>query len=556
MEFDMGGRWRARGGFSLAMVFFLAAWREYTFDGGVAVFLMLCAIALPFLTLTGRIITASSILGSSFVMLDIADRIKHAQLRQHLHHQDINIILQFVREGNLGFFFQYITIVIPVLVAFAIFLWLVIFCWRYECRTSERVDVPYIYSIILAIGALFSTHFFMSSSYMMAVRQQLPPRVAADGSAVRVSALLAAWSESRALSKTLDADRKAFAALKKKEETRFCGNCPDIVIIHLESVYDPKIEKAYERVPPLLDLIGDNIEKWGTSIRVNTWGGNSVVTEFEVMCSVNHELFSWGGLQPHINVSPFFKGCLGNELKNLGYKSSVLYSLNGSFSNVRAAFARYGFEDFRDFEALGLPKKWSELHDRLVYERLIGDLRETRKSPRAYFVSTNWNHGPHGFHNLPEKFAGLTERFAGPYDPAQADSPALADYVNRLNDSVTALNDLLAYARSATFPIVIMAYGDHHPSFDKNYSERTVKTLDDPDYYTPLMMFRNFHASMPDAVATLPVEESAYQLARFAGIAPLSSLELIHQIQLGCDGDQRKCLERDKSRLRAIHLEE
>lgn len=550
----MGQPWVIRGALPLAIIFFLVAWREYTFAGFMAVFFMLCAIALPVMTLTGRVITASSIVGGMLVMLDIADRIKHGQLRQHLHHQDMRIILQFIRERSFGFFLQYIYVFVPAIFALAIFLALVIFIWRFERRRMERIRNPLALTFILAIFAAYSIYVFMGSNYMDAVRRQLPPRVAADRSAVRVSALLAAWSESLTLSKTLDADRVAFAGTRKKEKARSCQNCPDIVIIHLESVYDPKLEKTYEKMPPLIDLVGENFEKWGTSIKVNTWGGNSVVTEFEIICSVNHGLFSWGGLQPHINVSPFFKGCLGNELKNLGYTSNVLYSLNGSFSNVRAAFSQYGFDNFRDFESLSLPEKWSDLHDRLIYARLIADLKEPRRSPRAYFVSTNWNHGPHGFQNLPEKFAGSTEKFAGPYDPGQADSPALADYVNRLNDSVTALDELLAYARSVTFPVVILAYGDHHPSFAKHYSEQTIQALKEPDYITPLMMFRNFRGEVPQPVAAIPVEESAYFLALYAGIAPLSNLERIHHIQAGCSGDQRKCSEREKSELRAIQL--
>ena len=539
--------WFAAGGLVLSVSFVLVAYREYTLYGSVAVFVLLLALALPIVGITGRLFTTALVIAALLCAIDIGDRTKFGELRQHLHHHDLGILMQFIREMNLGFFQQYASVAGSVLVGALAFLIIVVVVWRLESRHSGRLRIPVAGIFALVCGAAVATWSFMGGDYMAAVKRQLPPRMAAERAPWRLSAALASFSESISLSKVLAADRAAFPASKDRLPRAICQNCPDIIIIHLESVYDPIFEQTYSNMPPLSDLIGEGINKWSTLINVHTWGGNSVVTEFELLCSLNHELFGWAGFQPHINVAPFLDGCLGKELKSIGYQNNVLYSLNGSFSNVRKAFSKYGFDHFRDFSSLGLPKKWSELHDRKIYEHLLKALNEPRKAPRSYFVSTNWNHGPHGLNKV-------TEKFVGPYDAARADTPALADYVNRLNDSISALREVIEYVKSAPYSVVVLAYGDHHPAFAKHYSKETKQTFAEPDYLTPLLIMRNFVGEPLEQKSIISVEEAAYYMAQFAGISPLPSLEDIHTIQVGCSGDQRDCNEKEKGALRAVQL--
>lgn len=524
----------------------ITAAREYTFSGALAVFSLLTLGSLAGTLITGRIFTTALLLSGALGTLDFADRIKFSELRQHLHHQDAGIVIQFVRELNLGFFLQYSSIALPSTIAALAFVSVIVLSWRFEMPMAST-QTRALLGIPLSLVATVSWILFISSPYLIAVRSQLPPRVSADRAPLRISAALAGLTESVALANTLAADRAVQAAEMPRPERSSCDRCPDIIIVHLESVYDPQFETAFTQMPALGNLVGGQLEKWNSLIRVHTWGGNSVVTEFELLCSVNHELFGWGGLQPHINVSPFISGCLGNELKSLGYKNNVLYSLNGSFSGVRTAFEKYGFDNFQDFTSLNLPTKWSELHDRLIYEKLFTSMIEPRDGPRSYFVSTNWNHGPHGLKSI-------EKHYPGPYSPEQADSPALADYVNRLNDSISGLNEIAEFIATAPYPVVVLAYGDHHPAFVKNYTPDVTTEFEDADYMTPLIMFRNFDGEKVEPVRAITVEETSYYLSRFAGIAPLGRLEEIRTIQSRCGGDQRQCPKDDQRRLRSVHL--
>lgn len=522
--------------------------REYTLHGSMAVFCILISIFALLTSIVGRPLTSAILAGGAMALIDYADRLKFREMRQHLHHHDFGIVLQFVREMELGMLYQYWDSAIVILFCLFFYISLVTALWRLEKPIFRSLKARLITIATLALLVAQGSWTFMASSYLAAVKEQMPARLAADRAPLRMSAALAALSASWALSDTLALDAAQNAMAKKSSGPDHCANCPDIIIVHLESVYDPQMEEAYAHVPPLARLIETDMDVWNTSMRVHTWGGNSVVTEFELLCSVNHELFGWGGLQPHINVAPHVRGCFGTDLKQLGYKNQVLYSLNGSFSGVRAAFERYGFDTFSDFSQLNLPKRWSELHDRLIYKKLIEKMQVARESPRTFFVSTNWNHGPHG---LDKEFS----RYEGPYDPQQADSKPLSDFVNRLNDSVTALEELFSFIEGLDYPVVVLAYGDHHPAFSKNYSERSRDAFDDPDYVTPLMFFRNFPGKQPEPRQLITVEEAMYYLVEFSGLPPLENLKFIRSIQARCGGDQRSCDETDRSRLRSLHLE-
>lgn len=536
-------------GFVLLLAFvIISASREYTWFGSLSVAFLLSIFSSLFVAACRRITTGAVLFAGTLAAVNYADRLKYEELRQHLHHQDLPILFQFIREFEIGFFRQYAHLVTPSLIAATIFVLVLVTLWRFEKPIVARWSRAVLLPAQLAI-AVYATGYFVNSPYMTGVRSQLPPRVSADRAPLRLSAGLAALAESLALSNLIAEDRRAIPSWTPNQPPRQCLDCPDVVIVHLESIYDPQMEASYSTMPPLSDLVGAGLEKWSTLIRVHTWGGNSVVTEFELLCSVNHQLFGWGGLQPHVNVAPFMRGCFGNDLKTLGYANSVLYSLNGTFSGVRTAFGRYGYDDFRDFTTLNLPKKWADLHDRIVYEKLFESMRAPRTSPRSYFVSTNWNHGPHGLQPV-------DPRYPGPYDPKAAGSPALADYVNRLNDSVSALNDLAGFISALPYPVVVAAYGDHHPAFAKNYSPETMTEFNDPDYLTPLMMFRNFQGPVMERVRTINVEETASYISRFAGIAPLPRQSEIRAIQGRCGTEQTACSESDKSRLRAVNLEQ
>lgn len=526
----------------------IGASREYTWFGSLSVAFLLALFASLFVATCRRISTGAVLFAGVLAAVNYADRLKYEELRQHLHHQDLPILLQFIREFEIGFFRQYAHLVIPSLIAATIFVLALATLWKLERPILARWSRAALLPVQLAI-AVYATGYFVDSPYMAGVRSQLPPRVSADKAPLRVSAGLAALAESLALSNLIAEDRRTTPSRPPVQPPRQCLDCPDVIIVHLESVYDPQMEASYANMPPLSYFVGAGLERWSTLIRVHTWGGNSVVTEFELLCSVNHQLFGWGGLQPHINVAPFMQGCFGNDLKTLGYANSVLYSLNGTFSGVRAAFGRYGYDDFRDFTSLNLPKKWADLHDRIVYEKLFESMRAPRTSPRSYFVSTNWNHGPHGLKPMETKYSG-------PYDPKAASSPALADYVNRLNDSVSALNEIAEFISTLPYTVVVIAYGDHHPAFAKDYSTETTNEFQDPDYLTPLMMFRNFHGPAIEQVRRINVEETAYFISRFAGIGPLPRQSEIRAIQGRCGMEQTVCSEREKSRLRAVNLEE
>ena len=107
-----------------------------------------------------------------------------------------------------------------------------------------------------------------------------------------------------------------------------CDTCPDLVVVHLKSVFDPRILAIYGDRPGYLHRM--NLESPLTAVSgdlvVNIFGGSSWISEFEVLCGIHHTLFGDGGTFPHSFVAPFMTGCAPASLKAIGYRTSAIYT--------------------------------------------------------------------------------------------------------------------------------------------------------------------------------------------------------------------------------------
>jgi hypothetical protein len=235
---------------------------------------------------------------------------------------------------------------------------------------------------------------------------------------------------------------------------------PNIVFVHAESTFDPNaaFTLAQPVVLPLWSRLAST--KILAPLRVNVLGGGSWVTEFEVLTGVDSRIFGYQGFYTHHYVAPAVKWSFVRYLSALGYRSTAYYSTESDFYNVGAAFGNYGFDEFVDANALGLPRDWTQLRDLEIVRAVIERGAFDAAGPFFHFISTAENHGPH-------PCTTGTDRVEFSRPTTAEETCQLSEYVRRARSTSAAFEQVLEQLRRIEQvtgrPFLLLAYGDHQP---------------------------------------------------------------------------------------------
>jgi phosphoglycerol transferase MdoB-like AlkP superfamily enzyme len=239
---------------------------------------------------------------------------------------------------------------------------------------------------------------------------------------------------------------------------------PNIVFFHAESTFDPAV--AFKLSAPVeLPLWSKQSETRALSpLRVNVIGGGSWVTEFEVITGVDSRIFGYQGFYTHFYIAPKVKNSFVEYLARKGYRTAAYYPVEGSFYNAERAFNAYGFREFVDGRALGLPEDWGSLVDRDIIKAVTEHGAFKSSDPFFYFISTSENHGPHPCRSFESDEQFMT-RFAAKVSFEK--NCQLNEYLKRAVSTSDAfelvLKQLKQNERLTGRPFVLLVYGDHQP---------------------------------------------------------------------------------------------
>ena len=239
---------------------------------------------------------------------------------------------------------------------------------------------------------------------------------------------------------------------------------PNIVFFHAESTFDPNLAfRLSARVDLPLWSRQDETRALGP-LRVNVIGGGSWITEFEVITGVDSRIFGYQGFYTHYYIAPKVKNSFAEYLVMKGYKTAAFYPVEGSFYNAEKAFKSYGFKEFIDGRALGLPEDWGNLIDRDIIKAVIERDAFKVSDPFFYFIGTSENHGPHPCRSFDSKQQFLT-KFAAKV--SFEENCQLNEYLRRAISTSNAfelvLKQLKEIERQTGRPFVLLIYGDHQP---------------------------------------------------------------------------------------------
>jgi phosphoglycerol transferase MdoB-like AlkP superfamily enzyme len=242
--------------------------------------------------------------------------------------------------------------------------------------------------------------------------------------------------------------------------------CPDVIVIQHESVFDPRI-------------FGLPAEPWAASffappdslsgrLHVEIFGGGSWQTEFSLLTGLASRSFGPDAYFLFQRGTGRFRHALPSQLKALGYRTVLAAACARDFVNYDAFYnsigvdARSFTEDFPPpFDRMSFDETSSDAMFLAAASRSLENSIARDPAPHFQMVLTNFNHGPHSKRRI------ASGRFERERDIAYRSlpDPQYAEYYARLAETAaswTAMKARLAH-RFPDRPMLVVRYGDHQP---------------------------------------------------------------------------------------------
>ena len=254
------------------------------------------------------------------------------------------------------------------------------------------------------------------------------------------------------------------------------GDMPDIVVILNESTFDPsKLDYGFADKLYFKFFEKNKYTKYGGILNVNTYGGSSWISEYEINTGIPHKYFTGPSYMPFITLVPRTKNSLIAYLRSIGYQTKILYPIDKDFSLAQDAYSTLGAEEVKDiYDYDYKPEGWSEVPDKVIGDMIMAELERDPDKPKYIFAATMLNHGPHSSYFRDNIGCGRT------MDDKLCSK--LNDYLSRLTntdkDQIALVQKLMTRKRKT----ILVNFGDHLPSFE-GYSTQLRFKREIKDYY-------------------------------------------------------------------------
>ena len=233
-----------------------------------------------------------------------------------------------------------------------------------------------------------------------------------------------------------------------------------IVVVQSESFFDPR--RLHPGIP------GDIVPNFAAGrqfgiqsgrMSVNTWGANTIRTEFSVLTGLPDEAIGFDRFNPYFAFARTPLPSLASRMREQGYRTICLHPFDRTFYYRHRVLPFLGFDTFIGEEAFaGASRTDGYIRDEEVGKVALELLRE--EGPHTFlFIITMENHGPwkdavkHPL--LPDLTAGL------PDIPEKAELNAFLHGTRNADALLGTLCDALSDRGG---PGLCAFYGDHLPS--------------------------------------------------------------------------------------------
>ena len=286
--------------------------------------------------------------------------------------------------------------------------------------------------------------------------------------------LLYRWELSRPDRQAPDRDRvlefvaehaQAFgraAALEPAEEL------PDIVVVQSESFFDPARLVGVEERDSLPNFRRLAVQGWSGDMRVPTFAGGTIRTEFEVLSGV--PLAAFPGVEyPYFELVDAPMPGLMRTLAEQGYSTTVLHPNDAAFWNRRDALQRLGAQRFLalpDFAAA--PKSGLFVADAALTDRVVEELKN-EGPPQFLFAISMEAHGP--YEVSPGLDADTLAAIPLPDALDEYGARTLRHFLYHAANADRELGRLADVLRQRARPTVLLFYGDHLPGLHSSFAQ-------------------------------------------------------------------------------------
>lgn len=469
-----GASW-LRGGKSIALpartvvlisaaICLVIGWRFALAEGGPATIalagLVCAALGAAVVAMTGRVLLAAVLMGAHVALVTLASTIKLHHMNMVLHAYDLAFYLTSVT--NIGFLWQnYRAQSLAAVTGIALSVALAVVAYRVDpIRIARR-------SALAALAVLAGGAWSVSGL----VGERRHSQFEYEG--MYLTSFYQSWSETiEALwrGQLLDAaPQSQEPLLRMADACEPAAKPPHIILIHHESAVPPSLFPTLEH-DRRLDQFFKSDDGQSYKLRVETYGGASVLTEFSVLTGLS--TYAFGGMRQFVQrlMSGKVKETIPQVLTGCGYRNVMFYPMLKSFTSADKFFKGAGIEEIIDLKQQKA-RRINE-RDRFYYDNALDEIgRHVAASGRPLFtfIETMATHWP--YDNTYEPHMDVP-------GGRQSLHPELNEYLRRL--WISGLDfEHLRQQLAQRFPdeqFLIVRYGDHHPMATRmllGYDDRT-----------------------------------------------------------------------------------
>ena len=448
----------------------------------------LCIVLLA--ALIRRALVPAMVVTALHVVVLHVSRLKLSLLREPLAFHDMYFLANFDRS-ELALFSSYVKHwgLVGVLAAVAV-LALGVVWWLERPRSKTRLGAGLamrLAAVLVSAGLLLAMAAGLKPWSDIYSRQNVRPVAWRAKMAMLRSGLVSSLlqqvmatrefklhSDPDALAYAMQAAQAADPGLGKPVAAMDGQALPNIVVILSESFMDPRMlngmDRLQDNIPTVRQLQQAGNGGW---MRVPTFGGGTVKTEFEVLTGMPVAAF------PGIDF-PYFTlaarqriPALPAVLDKYGYRSVAIHGNSARFWNRRAVFQTMKFQEFKAigaFDAAHGIRDGAWYSDKSMTDLILDEVRAD-KGPAFVFAISMESHGPYSSKapvNAPERRQSIALPEAVSSPEAQFE---LRNYLYHQGNADGQLARLLAELGKQPRPYVVLFFGDHLPALGAAYEE-------------------------------------------------------------------------------------
>ncbi|MCR8643252.1 sulfatase-like hydrolase/transferase [Paenibacillus sp. N1-5-1-14] len=267
---------------------------------------------------------------------------------------------------------------------------------------------------------------------------------------------------------------------------------PNVIVLLSEAFWDPtllNVEFSQDPIPFFRSLREKFPGGWMLS---PMHGGGTANVEFEVLTGNSIRFLNKWNIAYEKNVTHPIES-LATILNKQGYTSTAISPATHYIFNSSEVYNRLGFSQFISQEFFPRDFTGPYISDRAVVKQII-DKTTATSEPDFIFANTMENH----YHYYPGKFKSNTIKVKSEMPGGSAG--IVETLAQGLSGADHALQELVAHYAASDEPTIILFFGDHQPSLEKDYKVyREAGYLKDNDpeewwkmYSTPFVMWDNF----------------------------------------------------------------